>query len=82
MVGNILKDRLEARRSGAKDLASTAVSNVKALLGDIKERADLDRNVPKSLSMEIPRDAVRRVIDNVSDSEKRFAANNRIGLGR
>lgn len=82
MVGNVIKDRLEARRGGAKDIVNTAMSNVKALVGDVKERLDLDLSVPKSLSIDIPMGAVQRVFDHVSEAEKRFAGNNRIGLGR
>jgi len=81
-MGNVLKSRLEARRSGAKNFASSIMSNSKTLIQDVKERIDLDQNVPKSLTRDIPKGIIDRTMNLVSDTETRFAANNRKGLGR
>ncbi|MCK5617526.1 hypothetical protein KAR91_87490 [Candidatus Pacearchaeota archaeon] len=78
--GGILRQRLEARRDGAKALGSDVVGNARSLASDVKERIDLDQNVPKSI-MDISVDVVGRVSNLVSSAEKRMATNNRIGLG-
>lgn len=80
--GGIIKERLESRRSGAKQLANEAVSNMKTLGRDVKERIDLDQNVNGSILVDVPKGVAQRVTGLVSGAEKRFASNNRIGLGR
>lgn len=80
--GGIIKGRLEARRSGAKALANDAMSNMKTLAGDVKERIDLDQNINGSLLVDVPKGIANRVTGLVSGAEKRFAANNRLGIGR
>jgi len=80
MVGERIKPRINGRVNGARELVSTVVGNTMGLLGDLKERFDLDTRVPKSLIVDIPTDRARNLSNLISQTEKNFAINNRRGI--